>query len=78
VLLEKRRRKVLPALDQRVVRLRLVHGEVEAVLVALRSIGEVGAVGAVREHEQLQVFEQRLLDTEALLAVAVNLVDRHM
>ena len=58
-----------------------MHREVEAVLVALRRVGEVARVRAVGNHKQLQEFEQRVLTVEALLTVAVHLVeslaDRH-
>src|SRR5690554_5731634 len=74
--LEESRGKVLQILDQPVIRLRPVHGEIEAVLVAFGGIGEVAGIGAVGNHEQLQVLEQRVVTVEALLAVAVHLVER--
>ena len=75
VLLEEGGREILQVLDQRVVRLRPVHGEVEAVLVALGGVGKVTAVGAVGDHEQLQILVQRVGAVEALFAVTVNLVE---
>ncbi|MNF59031.1 hypothetical protein D3C84_406110 [compost metagenome] len=75
VLLEKGGGKVFQILDQAVIRLRPVHGEVEAVLVALGSVGKVTAVGAVGDHEQLQIFEQGIRAIEAFLAVAVHLIE---
>jgi len=58
-----------------------MHREVETVFVPLRGVGEIACIRAVGDDEQLQVFEQRILTVEALLAVAVDLVegfaDRH-
>ena len=74
VLLEKGSREVLQVLDQAVVRLRPVHGEVEAVFIALGGVGKVTAVRAVGNHKQLQILEQGMQAVKALLAVAVHLV----
>ena len=58
-----------------------MHREVEAVFVPLRGVGEIAGIRAVGDDEQLQVFEQRIPAVEALLAIAVDLVegftDRH-
>ncbi len=74
VLLEEGGREVLQILDQAVVRFRPVHGEVEAVLVALRGVGEITAVGAISNHKQLQILEQGMLAVKTLFAVAVYLI----
>ena len=75
VFLKERGREILQVLDQAVVRLRPVHGEVVAVFVALRGVGKVTAVSAVGNHKQLQKLEQRIRAVEALFAVAVHLVE---
>ena len=74
VLLQEGGRKVLQVFDQAVIRLRPVHGEVKTVFVALGGVGKVAAVGAVRNHKQLQILEQRVGAVKALFAVAVYLV----
>ena len=75
VFLKEGGREVLQVLDQAVVRLRPVHGEVVAVFVALRGVGKVTAVGAIGNHKQLQKLEERVRAVEALFAVAVHLVE---
>ena len=76
LLLEEGGREVLQVQNPAVVRLRPVHGEVEAVFVALRGVGKVARVGAVGNHKQLQILEQRVRAVEALFAVAVHLIKR--
>ena len=56
VFLEEGGREVLRVADQTVIGLRPVHGEVKAILVTLRGVGEVATVGAVRDHKQLQIL----------------------
>jgi len=75
VFLEKGGGKVLQVLNQAVIRLRPVHGEVEAVFVALGGVGKVTAVRAVGNHKQLQVLEQGMLPVKAFLAVAMHLIE---
>ena|GEM_PF-2223547 len=75
VFLEKGRGKVFQVFDQRVVRLRPVHGEVEAVFIPLRRIGKVATVRAIRDHEKLQKLVEGVFRIEALFAVAVHLIE---
>ena len=81
VLLEKRRRKILQVFDERIVRLRPVHGEVEAVLVSLYRVGKVSAIRAIGDHEKLEILVERIFGIKALLTVAMHLIkclaDRH-
>ncbi|CAH0183788.1 hypothetical protein SRABI106_01161 [Rahnella aquatilis] len=72
--LEKGRGKVFEVFYQRIVGLRPVHGEVEAVFIPLGGIGKVAGVGAVGNDKQLQVFEQGCVAVKALFAVAVYLI----
>ena len=67
--------KVLQVLDQFVVRLGPVHGEVEAVLVALGSVGEIAGIGTVGDHKNLQILVQRAIAVKAFFAVAMDLVE---
>ncbi len=53
VFLEKRGGKVFQVFDQAVIRLRPVHGEVEAVFVTRRGVGKITAIGAIGDHKQL-------------------------
>ena len=73
---KERRREILQVLDRRVVGPRPVHREVETVLLALHRVGEIACVRSVRDHEELQIFVERSLAVETLLAVAVHLVER--
>ena len=75
VLLEESGREVLQVFDQGVIRPCPIHGEVEAIFVALGGVGKVAAIGAVGDHKQLQILEQGLLAVEALLTVAVYLIE---
>ena len=75
VFLEKGGGKVFQILDQTVIGLRPVHGEVEAVLVAPSGVGKITAIGAVRNHKQLQILEQGLLAVIVFFAVAVYLIN---
>ena len=72
---KERRREILQVLDRRVVGPRPVHREVETVLLALHRVGEIACVRSVRDHEELQIFVERGLAVETLLAVAVHLVE---
>ena len=58
VLLQEGRGEVFQVFNQGVVGLRPVHGEVKAVFVALRGVGKISRISAVRDHEQLQIFVQ--------------------
>ena len=74
VFLEKRCGKVFQVFDQAVIGLRPVHGKVETVFVAFCGIGKITCIRPVRNHENLQIFIQRMLAVKALFAVAMNLV----
>ena len=68
-------RKVLQIFNQFVSRVGPVHRKVETVFVAPYGIGKVARVRSVGDDKELQEFIQRLLTVEALLAVAVHLVE---
>ena len=74
--MEKSRCNVLQVFEQGVIGLRPVHGEVEAVFVALGGVGKVAGIGAVGDHKQLQKFIQRVVSVKALFAVAMHLIKR--
>ncbi|MNJ62699.1 hypothetical protein D3C77_585500 [compost metagenome] len=57
VFLKERSGKVFQIFDQAVIRLRPIHGEVEAVFVALGGVGKITAIGAVGNDKQLQILE---------------------
>ena len=81
VLLEKGCSKVLEVFQQAIISFRPVHGEVEAVFVALGGIGKITAIGAVGNHKKLQILEQGMFTVKTLFTVAVHLIkgfaDRH-
>ena len=68
-------RKVLQIFNQFVSRVGPVHRKVETVFVAPYGVGKVARIRSVGDDEELQEFIQRLLTVEALLAVAVHLVE---
>ena len=74
ILGEKGYGEIFEVFDEAIVRGRPVHGEIEAVFIALDGIGEIARIGAIANDEDLQVFVKRASAIEALFAVAVDLV----
>ena len=74
MLLEESGGKVLQVLNQSVIRLCPVHGEIKAVFIPLSGTGKVPGISPVGNHEELQVFKQGVIAVKAFLAVTVYLV----
>ena len=66
--------EVFQILDQAVVSLCPMHGEVKVVLVPLGGVSKVAGISTIGNHKQLQILEQGMLAVEALFAVAMYLV----
>lgn len=75
VLLEEGWGEVGEVFEDGVIGFSPMHGEVEAVLIALGGVSEVAGIGAVGDDEDLEVFEEGGGGIEAFFGVSVDLVE---